>query len=421
MHSKGASVVKHLSTVIIGAGQSGLAMSKCLAERSVDHLILERGEVANSWRTERWDSLRLLTPNWQSRLPGSHYTGADPDGYMTMPEVIHRLDQYATDCDAPVQTHTQVLSVSPAGSGYRIDTTRGPVTCTTLVLASGACNLPSIPACAEALPRSVHSFTPHDYKRASDLPEGGVLVVGGSATGVQLAAELQASGRQVTLSVGEHIRAPREYRGRDIKWWMDAIGVLDERFDQVDDLRRVRRSPSLQLVGSANRQMLDLNALTAVGVQVAGKLAGIRDGHAMFSGALANHCALSDQKMNRLLDAIDAWASESGLDGSLPPPHRFDPTRVPTNPALGMDLNGGAIRSVLWATGYRPDYSWLNVPVLDRKGRLRHDGGVVDAPGLYAMGLPFMRRRKSTLIDGAGDDARELADHMIRQLDRQAA
>lgn len=413
--------MKHHSTVIIGAGQSGLAMSRCLAERSVDHLILERGEVANSWRRERWDSLHLLTPNWQSRLPGSPYSGVDPDGYMSMPQVIQRLDDYAQDITAPVQTQTEVLSVTQTDTGYRIDTNQGPVHCATLVLASGACNLPNVPGFAAELPTDVPSFTPHDYKRPSDLPDGGVLVVGGSATGVQLAMELQASGRQVMLSVGEHIRVPRVYRGHDIKWWMDAFGVLDERFDQVDDLKRVRRSPSLQLVGSADRHMLDLNALTEAGVEVVGKLAGLRDNRVMFSGALANHCALSDLKMNRLLDAIDAWATERDMDGSLPPPHRFAPTHVPDIPRLDLDLGRGEVRSILWATGYRPDYSWLNVPVLDRKGRLRHDGGVVDAPGLYVMGLPFMRRRKSTLIDGAGDDARDLVDHMMAYWNRSAA
>ncbi len=413
--------MRRYSTVIIGAGQSGLAMSKCLSERSIDHLILERGEIANSWRTERWDSLRLLTPNWQSRLPGSPYTGPDPDGYMSMPEVIQRLQAYADDTAAPIQTSTTVLSVNPTDAGYLIDTNQGPVHCATLVLANGACNLPNIPCFAEEVPRGLYATTSQDYKRPSDLPDGGILVVGGSATGVQLAMELQTSGRQVTLSVGEHIRAPRVYRGRDIKWWMDAIGTLDQGIDEVGDPKRVRRSPSLQLVGSHEKQMLDLNALTDAGVDVVGKLVGIRDGNALFSGALANHCALSDLKMNRLLDAIDMWASNQGLDGVLPSPHRFDRTRVSKNPRLQLDLSGGAIRSVLWATGYRPDYSWLRVPVFDRKGRLRHSGGIVDAPGLYAMGLPFMRKRKSTLIDGVGDDAQALSEHIVAQMNRKAA
>lgn len=412
--------MKSHSSVIIGAGQCGLAMSRVLSERSVDHVVLERGEVANSWRTERWDSLRLLTPNWQSRLPGSAYEGPDPDGYMTMPELIQRFEAYALESAAPIIAGASVQSVVQTETGYQIETSQGVFHGTTLMLANGVCNLPNKPAFADELPRNVLSITPHDYKRPSDLPEGGVLVVGGSATGIQLAMELQASGREVTLSLGEHIRMPRVYRGRDIKWWMDVMGVFDQRHDEVDDLKRVRRTPSLQLIGSKDRRTLDLNSLMDVGVEVVGRFSGLRDGRAMFSGSLANHCVLADLKMNRLLDQIDLWAAEAGLDG-LPPVHRLESTKVPASPRLEMDLSAGSISSVIWATGYRPDYSWLQVPVLDRKGHLRHDGGIVDAPGLFAMGLPFMRRRKSTLIDGAGADAYDLADHVIAHLDRVAA
>jgi putative flavoprotein involved in K+ transport len=221
----------------------------------------------------------------------------------------------------------------------------------------------------------------------------------------------------VTLAVGEHVRAPRTYRGRDIQWWMDAAGVLDERYDEVDDIGRARRVPSFQLVGSLSRQTLDLNALTDMGVQMVGRLAGISNGKAQFSGALRNVCAMADLKMNRLLDRIDAWATASGLDGVVEAPRRFAPTRVADSPPLGLDLTGGAVKTIIWATGYRPDYSWLDMPVLDRKGQIRHDGGVVtDSPGLYLIGAHFLRRRKSTLIDGAGDDARELSDHLAGYL-----
>jgi putative flavoprotein involved in K+ transport len=230
---------------------------------------------------------------------------------------------------------------------------------------------------------------------------------------VQLAEEIQRSGRPVTLAVGEHIRVPRRYRGRDIQWWMDAAGVLDLQYDEVDDLGRARGVPSLQLVGDPAGRSVDLNALAEIGVRLAGRLAGLRDGKALFSGSLANQAALSDLKMNRLLETFDEWAARSGIEGELAPPERFEPTRVPASPPLSLDLASGEIRTVLWATGYRPDYSWLEVPVFDRKGRLRHEGGVVtDAPGLYVMGLPFLRRRKSALIDGAGEDARELAAHL---------
>ncbi len=413
------------TTVIIGAGHAGLAMSRCLAERGIEHVVLERGEVANSWKTERWDSLRLLTPNWQSRLPGYGYQGDDPDGYRTMPETIAFIERYAEVIGAPVETHTEVRAVRAAGDGhsggYRVVTNAGEWQCRTLVLASGACNIPHVPALGEALPAGIATLTPVDYRNPEQLAPGGVLVVGASATGTQIAAEIQRSGRAVTLAVGEHIRAPRVYRGRDIEWWMDAAGVLDERYDEVDDINRARHVPSLQLAGSDDRRTVDLNALTAIGVKLVGRLAGIRDAQALFSGGLKNQCALSDLKMNRLLGTLDDWARENGLDDEVGPPERFAPTTVDAEPPLGLDLAKGDIRTVIWATGFRPDYAYLEVPVLDRKGRVRHDGGVVDAPGMYLMGLQFLRRRKSALIDGAGDDARDLSAHLAAYLDRQSA
>ncbi len=245
-------------------------------------------------------------------------------------------------------------------------------------------------------------------------------MVGGSATGVQLASELQASGRRVTLSLGEHIRAPRRYRGRDIKFWMDAAGLLDLDYRSVDDLERARRLPSLQLI--AGRENIDINALQQAGVEIVGRLSMLRDGHALFSGGLANHCALADLKMGRLLQALDEWIAQNGATAALAPPERPAPTVVPAAPRLELDLASGEISSVLWATGYKPDYSWLQLPVLDRKGRLVHDGGVVTgAPGVYAMGLPFLRRRKSTLLDGVGDDARDIARHILSNLSARVA
>ena len=242
-------------------------------------------------------------------------------------------------------------------------------------------------------------------------------MVGASATGVQLADEIHRSGRPVTISVGEHVRLPRTYRGRDVLWWMDASGVWNQRYDEVDDLTRARRLPSPQLVGTPGRATLDLNALGAAGVQVVGRLSAIRDGRALFSGGLRNQFALADLKMERLLDTFDEWARAEGRDAEVGPPERFEPTRVPATTRLDLDLRSGAIRSVVWATGFRPDYRWLDVPVVDHKGYLRHDGGVVvDAPGMYAIGLPVLRRRKSTFIHGAEDDAREIVEHLAGYL-----
>jgi putative flavoprotein involved in K+ transport len=255
------------------------------------------------------------------------------------------------------------------------------------------------------------------YRNPDQLEQGGVLVVGASATGLQLVDEIHRSGRPVTLAVGEHIRAPRTYRGKDVQWWMDVAGVLDQHYDEVDDIVRARKVPSLQLAGCRERPILDLNALSEIGVRLVGRLAGIHDGRLQFSGSLRNQCALSDLKMGRLLDTFDRWAAGSGLEGALERPHRFAPTMVEDSPSLGLDLTQGGVRTILWATGFRPDYPWLEVPVLDRKGQGRHDGGVVPSPGMYLMGMPFLRKRKSALIDGAADDARDLSDHLAAYLD----
>ncbi len=413
--------MKKISTVIIGAGQAGLAMSRHLARRAIDHVLLERGEVANSWSRERWDSLRLLTPNWLSRLPDFSYRGDDPDGFMTMPEIVGYLRDYADFISAPVETHTNVLSVRAIDGGYRVATDRGDWHCRALVLASGACNIASVPAIAADLPASIDSLTPLQYRNPGQLRDGAVLVVGASASGIQLASEIANTGRRVVLAVGEHVRVPRLYRGRDITWWMEKTGVLDTDYREVDDISRARGVSSLQLIGSPDRRTLDLNALGAAGIETVGRLAGIRDGRAQFSGSLGNVCALADLKMNRLLHQIDEWVAATGFDQAVDTPHRFEPTRVPESPALALDLAGQGIETVIWATGYRPDYSWLQVPVFDRKGRIRHDGGVADAPGLYVLGLPFLRRRKSSLIDGADDDARALARHLSAGLYQKAA
>jgi putative flavoprotein involved in K+ transport len=256
-------------------------------------------------------------------------------------------------------------------------------------------------------------ISPLTYRDPGQLPDGGVLIVGASATGVQLASEIHRSGRPVTLAVGEHVRLPRSYRGRDIFWWLEATGLLAERYDEIDDIIRARHLPSPQLTGTHETTMTDLNSLTAQGVRIVGRLGRIVDGLAQFSGSLPNICALADLKMNRFLNRADEWAATSGLDGELPPPHRFAPTYVDPDTPLELDLTSGEITTVLWATGFRPDHSWLDIPVKDRTGRIRHDGGVVTgAPGLYILGMPVLRTRASTYIHGASADSDVLASHL---------
>jgi len=409
------------AVVVVGAGHNGLAMSRRLAERSIDHVVIERGEVANAWRTERWDSLRLLTPNWLTRLPGRTYDGTDPDGYASAAEVATFIQTYASELAAPVHTGTNVTAVRPAGKGYEVTTDRGCWRCAAVVIASGAYNIPTMPSAAADIPPGIAVHTPSTYRNPGELEPGPVLVVGASATGVQLADEIHRSGRPVTLSVGEHVRLPRTYRGRDIFWWTDRSGILDESHDDIDDLVRARSLPSPQLIGTPEHRSIGLDTLRAAGVELVGRLGRIVDGVAQFSGSLANTCTLADLKANRLLARLDDWASALGLDGQVGPPERMAPTSIGTRTVLELDLNRAGVRSVLFATGYRPDLSWLELPVLDRTAHIRHCGGVVcDAPGMYVMGYPMLRRRRSSYISGAASDSAELAQLLHNHLDKQA-
>ena len=421
MMSGGHFPAASVDAVIIGAGHSGLAASHCLAELGVEHVVFERGEVANTWRRERWDSLTLLTPNWLATLPGYRYQGDDPDSYMNSTELVRFIEGYAGQAQAPIHAHTMVTAVTPDDPGYRVETTEGAWRTRAVVLANGGFNTPAVPACAAGLPGHIAQFTAHDYRNPGQLPDGGVMVVGASATGLQIADEIHRSGRPVTLAVGEHVRLPRCYRGRDIYWWMCHTGLMDERYDQVDDIVRARNLPSPQLVGTPEQRSLDLNSLTDKGVRLVGRLAAVRDGKALFSGGLRNVCALADLKMNRLLNEIDQWIDAQGGVPGAGDMERYPDTRVEHPPRLGLDLAKDGIKSVLWATGFRPDYAWLKAPVLDRKGHVKHDGGVVKgAPGMYLLGLQFLRTRKSSFIHGAEDDARFISQHLFKHLEAQS-
>ncbi len=406
----------HVRCVIIGAGHSGLAMSQCLSGYSIDHVVLERGEVGNSWKYERWDSLRLLTPNWQTQLPGYPYKGEDPDGYMTMPELIEFLVEYANQIEAPVELNTEVTSLSTDGHNFQIVTSKGNWQCEAVVIASGACNKVPLPAIAEAAPASIEMLTPMQYRNPAQLQNSGVLVVGASATGLQLAEEIHRSGRPVTLAVGEHVRLPRTYRDKDIQWWLNALGILDERYDEIDDIVRGRNIPSPQLVGTPDRRTLDLNRLSDLGVRLRGRLVGFNGEKALFSGSLRNVCELADLKMRRLLNTIDEWIVDNGPDIEVSSRQRYEDTMVEESPPLIMNLAKDEIKTILWATGYYPDYSWLDIPLIDRKGKIRHDGGIVDYPGMYLMGMTLLRRRKSSFIHGASDDAHDLSAHLVSYL-----
>ncbi|MEM8975129.1 MAG: NAD(P)-binding domain-containing protein [Pseudomonadota bacterium] len=406
------------TTVIVGAGHAGLSMSRALTERNIDHIVLDRGRPGNAWITERWDSLQMLTPNWANKLPGTSWAKSDPHGFMSGKAFGQSLSAYALDIAAPLKTHVAVKSLSLDPSGFRVDTDKGPIRAETVVNATGATSLSKVPALAGLVPKHITQLTTKSYRNPRDVPDGTVLIVGASASGAQLARELQNAGRQVTLAAGSHVRLPRHYRGKDIEYWLEATGIYDEPFQNIDDLPKARRLPSAQLSGTGQ---VDLNALQALGVDVVGRLADIRDGKALFSGGLLSVVSAADLKMERTLNRIDDWiAAHPDVAGDAPV-DRPAATRIPRSPRLSVDLEGREVTSVVWATGYAPDHSWMNVPVLDRRGRLQHDGGVCPVPGLFMLGLPILRRRRSHHVSGAASDSQDIAHILHQHLDARRA
>ncbi|MCC7543017.1 MAG: NAD(P)-binding domain-containing protein, partial [Deltaproteobacteria bacterium] len=364
--------------------------------------------------SERWDSLRLLTPRWQSRLPGWRHGGAEPDGFMSMPEITGYLTDYARSFDAPVSTGTTVQSIEPDDGGYRVRTDRGAYRARAVVIATGHCDVPHVPAVAGRLDPRVRQLVPSRHRRPDALDPGGVLVVGASASGVQLADEIHRSGRRVTLAVGRHLRMPRRHLSRDVLWWLDRMGVFDQRLDELPNAAASLRQPSMQLVGRPDHASLDLATLQHAGVRLVGRVEAIEGHSVRLSNDLERTTSDADDKLARLLDRIDAFARSRGLAnaGSDARPARVRPIPAPES----LDLRAEGIRTVLWATGYRRRYPWLRVPVLDARGEIRHRGGITAAPGLYVIGLFFMRKRKSSFIDGVGDDARDLTAHLAAYL-----
>jgi putative flavoprotein involved in K+ transport len=400
----------YTNTVIIGAGHAGLAMSRCLADRGVAHVVLDAGQVGERWRSARWDSFRLLTPNWLSRLPGWAYAGPDPDGFMTAAEFADHLSAYARSFDAPVKPGTLVTRVERAAAGFAVNTDRGRWTARNVVVATGYHSHPKIPGLAAGLAPGLAQVTASTYRSPSSLPDGGVLVVGASASGVQIAHELALAGRPVVLAVGCHTRLPRRYRGRDILWWLDRIGALDRCLDQVPDADAARAEPSLQLVATTEARGIDLGVLREAGVRLAGRLRALDGTVAGFADDLVDTIGSAQQRLTRLLGQIDGYAAGPAVPAPDPPPV----IAVPAAPSR-LDLRRAGISAVVWATGFRPRYPWLAVPVLDRDGRIRQCRGVTEVPGLYAIGLRFQSRRKSTFVDGARHDAAELAEHITAE------
>ncbi len=399
---------RQTDTVVVGAGQAGLALSRFLADAGHDHVLLERGRIGERWRSERWDSLALLTPAWLSRLPGQA-SPRDGDAFLAVPEFVEGLEDYASSFDAPVLEGTSVRSVDRDPAGFRVTTSRGDWTAGSVVVATGDSADPVFPKAADAVPDGVRSLHSSGYRAPDLLAPGGVLVVGAGPSGQQLALELARAGREVTIAVGRHARMPRRYRGRDIWHWLVALGHVGQRREEIADLEAVRRSPSLPLSGANGGEQLDLGVLHRAGVRIAGRVLGFSGRHALLGDGLESEVAAAELRMRRILGRIDDFVEQEAIDAPADRLQRFE--LPPTT--CSLDLRAAGVTTVIWATGYRRSYPWLRVPVLDGSGEIVQRSGVTAARGLYTLGLKLQRTRSSHTIGGVGADAEALARQIV--------
>ena len=402
-----------IDTLIVGAGQAGVAMSEHLSKLGVPHLVLERNRIAERWRTGRWDSLVANGPAWHDRFPGLEFDDISPDGFAPKERVADYFEAYARKFKAPIRTGVEVKKVerNVGRPGFTIDTSQGVIEASRVVAATGPFQRPVIPPIApkDAQLLQIHSA---DYRNPGQLPEGAVLVVGAGSSGVQIADELQRSGKQVYLSVGAHDRPPRAYRNRDFCWW---LGVLGE-WDQAA-MKPGREHVTIAVSGAQGGRTVDFRGLAHAGMVLVGLTQSFNGSVATFQANLADNLARGDENYLALLDAADAYIERNGLDLPEEPEarHTFPEPDCVSNPILELDLAKAGVTSIIWATGFAVDYSWLQVDAFDDNGKPRHQRGVSSEAGVYFLGLPWQSRRGSSFIWGVWHDAKYVADHIAIQ------
>jgi putative flavoprotein involved in K+ transport len=404
-------VIEAVETVIVGGGQAGLALSYHLRRLGREHVVLERGRLAERWRSERWDSLAFQFPSWSIRLPGCAYETDDPEGFAPRDEIVRFLERYREVIRAPVRTGVRVRAVTagPGPARFVVEADSGFLEAANVVAATGPYQEPALPPAATAMPSSLFQVHSSRYRNPGALPPGAVLVVGSGASGCQIAEDLVAAGRRVYISVGRHARMPRRYRGRDIFWWLDLIGRLDQ---TVDDRPASRRGPNPLVTGAGGGHDIDLRRYAADGMVLLGHLRGVDGGRLALAPDLGAELARGDEAFAAVTAMVDEHVLKAGLDVAPADPIRAGPAG--TGPRIDapreLDLASAGITSVVWATGYRTDFGWIRLPVFDERGEPVHRRGVTACPGLYFLGLPWLWKLKSSVLCGVGEDAEHIAE-----------
>ncbi|OLR95438.1 MSMEG_0569 family flavin-dependent oxidoreductase [Actinokineospora bangkokensis] len=405
----------HRSVVVVGGGQAGLSMSHCLTQRGVDHLVLEKGELANEWRDRRWDSFCLVTPNWQCALPGFPYDGVDPGGFMLRDEIVDYLRRYAESFRPPLVEGVEVTRLRVDGEGrFTVRTPAGTLTADQVVVATGPYQVPLTPRVAERFPDGVAQVHSSAYKNPDQLPGGAVLVVGTGQSGCQIAEDLHLAGRRVHLATGSAPRVARRYRGRDVVDWLEDMGYYRRSIDEFDDADAVRMRANHYVTGRDGGRDIDLRAFAAQGMVLHGRLAGVRDGVVEFGADLRRNLDAADAVSESIKDSCDSWIAKNGIDA--PEEARYVPVWEPEHDGpTTVDLAAEGITSVVWCTGFGRDNRWIDLPVFDGRGYPAHHRGETSFPGLYFLGLPWQWTWGSGRFCGVAQDAEHLAEQITRK------
>jgi putative flavoprotein involved in K+ transport len=400
----------HYSVVIVGGGQAGLSMSYCLKERSVDHIIFEKNRIGHSWRSKRWDSFCLVTPNWQCKLPGYAYPGNDPHGFMQKDEIVSYIESYAASFDPPVQEGVEVSSIrkNEAEDIFEIMTSIGNYTANQVVIAVGGYHIPKVPKIAERLPEHIVQLHSSEYKKPELLADKAVLVVGTGQSGCQIAEDLHLAGKQVHLCVGSAPRSPRRYRGKDVVDWLDQMGYYDLSIDEHPQKEKVRTKANHYVTGRGGGREIDLRQFALEGMQLHGRLKTISGNRLEFWSDLKQNLDQADAVAESIKKSIDAFIEKNQIQALIEP--SYQPAWEPEEEVFKLDLEAANIGTVIWCTGYNSDFSWIEIPVFDGKGYPGHDRGITGVKGFYFLGLPWLYTWGSGRFSGVARDATYLAD-----------